>query len=77
VAERTYRRNPAGLTAVMIVAFGVKLVFFGLYVAGVLSVLPVRAVPFVVSFTAYFIGLHLAEALFLRTLFLRGATPSR
>jgi hypothetical protein len=75
LAERTYRRNPAGLTAVMIVAFGVKLVFFGLYVAVVLYALPGGVAPFVVSFIGYFTGLHLAEALCLRTLFQRGAAP--
>jgi hypothetical protein len=77
VAERTYRRNPAGLTAVMIVAFGVKLVFFGLYVGVVLGALSVGVIPFVVSFICYFIGLHLAEAWCLRSLFLRGAASSR
>ena len=41
------------------------------YVAGMLRVLGVRPVPFVLSFTIYFIALHMTEALFMRRLFLR------
>jgi hypothetical protein len=77
LAERTYRRNPIQLTTVMILAFGAKLVFFGAYVAVILSVLSIRPVAFAVSLTCYFIALHLTEAFFLRSLFLRGATRSR
>ena len=68
LAERTWRREPARLTAVMIAAFAGKLVFFGAYVALMLSVLSLRPVPFVASFTCYFIALHLLEALSLRRL---------
>jgi hypothetical protein len=70
IAERTFRRNPERLTAVMIAAFGAKVVFFGAYVAVMLAVLGLRPTPFVVSFTGYFIGLYLIEALCLRRLFL-------
>ena len=68
-SERTYRRNPEGLTALMITAFGGKMVFFGAYVAVALKGLSQPAAPFVVSFTAYFIALHVCEALLLRRLF--------
>jgi hypothetical protein len=47
----------------------VKAVFFGAYVAGMLRVIGLRPVPFVVSFTSYFIALHVTEAMFLRRLF--------
>jgi hypothetical protein len=71
-ADRAYRRDPSSLTGVMITAFAIKMVFFAAYVTlaleGLLG-LSVRPVPFVVSFTAYFIALHLAEALSLRRLF--------
>ncbi len=40
--ERTYRRNPERLTAVMIAAFAGKMVFFGAYVAVMLRVLSLR-----------------------------------
>ncbi len=69
LSDRTYRRNPEGLTALMITAFGGKMVFFGAYVAVVLKGLSQPTVPFVASFTGYFIALHLCEALLLRRLF--------
>ena len=71
-AERTYRRRPERLTAMMVAAFGVKMVFFGAYVAIALKVLSLRPIPFVISFTGYFIGLHVIEALYLRRLFAGG-----
>jgi hypothetical protein len=67
--ERTYRRHPASLTALMARAFGAKLAFFGGYVAVVLAVLRVRPVPFVASFTTYFIALHLTEAWLMQRMF--------
>jgi CHASE2 domain-containing sensor protein len=68
-AERTWRREPGRLTAVMVTAFAIKLVFFGSYVAFMLSVLSLRPVPFVASFMTSFIALHLAEAFALKRLF--------
>jgi hypothetical protein len=67
--ERTYRRNATDVTAVMIGGFLGKVVFFGAYVVIVLRGFSVRPVPFVMSFTAYFIGLYLVEALYLKRLF--------
>jgi hypothetical protein len=69
LAGRTFTRHPERLTSVMVQAFAGKLVFFGVYVALMLKVLFLRPVPFVVSFTTYFIALHLTEALLLRRLF--------
>ena len=71
VAERTWRREPARLTAVMIASFAGKLIFFAAYVVLMLSVLSVRPVPFVASFTSSFIALHVIEALALKRLFSR------
>ena len=68
-AERTYRRRPERLTAVMVAGFAAKVVFFGTYVAIALTALSLRPVPFVASFTTYFIALYLAEAIWLRRLF--------
>jgi len=64
-----YRERPEGSTGLMAAAFVLKMVFFGAYVAVMLRVMRFRPVPFVVSFTGYFIGLYLMEALFLRRLF--------
>ena len=73
LVERTYRRDPAKVTGLMAIAFGVKMLFFGLYVAVMLKGLALDGVAFAVSFTAYFLGLHVAEAVFLKRLFAGGA----
>ena len=64
VVERTSRRNP------VIAAFAGKMVFFGAYVTLMLGLLKLRPAPFVISFTGFFIILHIMEALYLRRLFL-------
>ena len=69
VIERTYRSTPERLTNVMVQGLAVKAVFFGAYVVAMLRVIGLRPVPFVVSFTSYFIALHVTEALFLQRLF--------
>ena len=67
--ERTFARTPERLTGVMIGAFGAKMLFFGAYVAVMLKVVGLRPVPFVVSFTSFFVALYLVEALLMRRLF--------
>ena len=69
MADRIYRRDPGALTGFMMAAFGFKFVFFGAYVAVLLKVVQVPLVPFVVSFSSYFIALHVVEAMFLKRLF--------
>ena len=73
--ERTYRRQPERLTGVMAMALVGKMVFFGAYIVVMLRVLSLRTVPFVVSFTSYFIGLLVIQALALRRL-LASRTPA-
>jgi hypothetical protein len=77
MADKTFRHTPERLTARMVTAFAAKMVFFGAYVAVMLTALSLRPIPFVVSFTAYFIALHLAEALCLRRLFAEGPRTFR
>jgi hypothetical protein len=77
VTEQVFRRKPERLTSVMITAFAGKLVFFGGYVAIALKVVNLAVVPFIASFTTYFIALHLAEALALRRLFAAAAHASQ
>jgi len=60
---------PERVTGVMVTGLAVKMVFFGVYVAGLLKGAGLRPVPFVVSFAASFIALHAMEAGFLRRLF--------
>jgi hypothetical protein len=69
VIERTSRSHPERLTGVMVMGLAVKAAFFGAYVVAMLRVIGLRPVPFVISFTGYFIALHMTEALFLRRLF--------
>ena len=71
----TYPTRPERLTPLMVAAFGGKVVFFGAYVTVMLGVLSLRPLPFVVSFTTYFIALHFFEALCLRRLF-AGTLPA-
>jgi hypothetical protein len=68
-AARTYTERPEQLTSVMIIGFAAKLVVFGAYFGFALGVLHVRPAPFAVSFAAYFIALHMAEAVCLQRLF--------
>jgi hypothetical protein len=69
VAEQVFRRRPERLTATMIAAFAGKLVFFGAYVAVMVKGLSLRPVPFMASFTSFFVALHFVEAMALRRLF--------
>ncbi len=77
LAERTFWQHPESLTSLMAGAFFIKMVFFATYVTVMLRVLSLRPVPFVASFTVYFIGLYLTEALYLRRLFRSGTPASR
>ena len=56
------------LMAVMVRGMAIKMVVFGAYVAGVLTLMDVRPIPFVASFTTGFIGLYAMEAYFLKRL---------
>lgn len=69
VVARTAAVAPAKVTGVMVTGLAVKMVFFGVYVAGMLKGAGLRPGPFVVSFAASFIALHAMEAGFLRRLF--------
>lgn len=74
LAARTYARNAQALTSVLIAAFAVKVVFFGVYVVVMLELLLLRPVPFVASFVSYLVGLYLMEALYLRRMLAAPAT---
>jgi hypothetical protein len=74
MAERAWRRNPERLTAWMIAAFAGKMVFFAAYVTVMVKGLSLPPVPFVASFTGYFVALHVVEALALRAMFSEAGT---
>ena len=72
LTERAHRASSGRVMGVMLIALGVKVVFFGVYVVVMLRVLALRPLPFVVSFTCYFVVLYGMEALFLRRLLKEG-----
>jgi hypothetical protein len=73
LTERTFRREPGRLTGVLMTAFAAKAMFFAAYVAVMLKGLGLQPVPFVATFTGYFIALYLIEALLMRRLFARSS----
>ena len=72
---RAHAAGPAHVTGALIQTFVLQVVFFGAYVAVMLRVLDARPVPFVVSFTGYFLALHVMEALFLKRLLRNDLRP--
>lgn len=77
LTERTFRRNPEGVTAMMVGSFGAKMVFVALYLVLMLRLVGVESMPFVASFTSYFVLLYAIEALYLKRLFESGHGGSR
>jgi hypothetical protein len=71
VTARTYASSPGRLTGVLVKGLAIKAGFYGVYLIVGLRLLALRPIPFVVSFTSYFIILHLMEALFMRRMFSR------
>ena len=69
LVDRTYRKAPQKLTSLMTQAFMGKMLLYGVYVSVIVGFYSFQAVPFAVSFTLYFIGLHLTEALYFQSLF--------
>jgi len=76
VVARTHRTNPMRVTHVLLQAFVVKALFFGVYVIGVVRLLGVRPVPFVLCFTGFFVALYAMQALLMRRLFMSNAQAS-
>ncbi len=74
ILERTQRSAPERLTNVMIASFGVKVLLFGLYLVVMLKVLALRPMPFMLSFTGYYVALHVVEAVCLKRLLASGVS---
>jgi hypothetical protein len=70
---RVYRRDPAGVMALMIRAFLIKVLFLTVYLGLMIKVAEIPARPFGISFVAFFIGLYIAEAFYLSRLSARDA----
>ena len=65
-SKRIFQRDPTLLTQYMVAAFAGKMLLFGIYIVAVLMLISIELKPFIGSFTAYFIALHLFEAIRLR-----------
>jgi hypothetical protein len=70
------RRDVSRLQTVLLRSFAAKMFLYAAYVVIAVQVLSVDFVPFVVSFTIYFVALHATEALLLRRLTTRAAAAS-
>ena len=57
-----YARRPEAVTPLMIKSFAIKMLFFGLYVFAMVGGGLVPPVPFAISFTGFFLALHIIEA---------------
>jgi hypothetical protein len=68
LVERVHVTAPERVMNVLMQAFLAKVLFFGAYIAVMLRVVGVRSMPFAISFTGFFIGLYVMQALFLRRL---------
>ncbi|MDA2924676.1 hypothetical protein MYX84_02925 [Acidobacteria bacterium AH-259-O06] len=69
MVERIYRKESQKLTSFMAKAFLAKMVLYAVYMTLIVGLYSFQPIPFVISFTVYFTGLHMAEALYFRTMF--------
>lgn len=72
---RAHREDPARVPRLMLTAFFAKMLFFAIYVVVAIGVLRLQPRQFAMSFTGYFVTLHLTEALLLRRLFAAATLP--
>ena len=66
--ERMHKRHPEAVTSLLIKAFTAKMAFFAGYMFIVFRLGLVRPIPFMMSFTGYFLALHITAAFALRRL---------
>jgi hypothetical protein len=57
-----HARRPEAVTPLLIKSFVIKMLFFGVYVVAMIGGGLVPPVPFAVSFTGFFLALHITEA---------------
>ena len=76
MVERTTQNAPRALTSRMTIAFLVKMLFYAAYVSVVIASVTANPLPFILSFTVYFIALQITEALYFKTLLARASTAA-
>ncbi len=69
LVQRTFLQKPQDLTKLMMKSFFGKMIFYAIYITILLLFGSLQQIYFVISFTLYFIVLHIIEALYLRTIF--------
>lgn len=70
--KRIFATNPKKLTATMAKSFFIKMVLFALYFIVIIRIYSFQPIPFVISFTGFFILFYVTEAIFLQKLFRTG-----
>ena len=69
--QSIFTSDPGELTSFMMKSFIGKLVIYGVYMMGIVTFSPFNERPFFISFMGYFITLHVLEAFFIRSVFIR------
>ena len=69
--QSIFTSDPGELTSFMMKSFIGKLVIYGVYMMGIVAFSPFNERPFIISFMGYFITLHVLEAFFIRSVFIR------
>ena len=69
MVRRICRTEFQRLTSFMIKAFVSKVVVYAVYVIVIIGVYSLQPVPFIISFSVYFLVLHLVEAVYFKRLF--------
>ena len=64
-----YKNDPQKITATITKSFLFKMIFFAIYFIIILSIYAFKPIPFVISFTGFFILFYVIEAVFLQKLF--------
>jgi len=77
LVSQTFRRNPAALTNLMIAAFAVKAVFFGVYAVAMVKLFGMDVAAFGLSFAGFFIALYAVEAALFARLFRAAVQETR
>ena len=69
--QSIFTSDPGELTSFMMKSFIGKLVIYGVNMMGIVAFSPFNERPFFISFIGYFITLHVLEAFFIRSVFIR------
>ena len=75
--KRTYFISPRKVTETITKSFLIKMILFGLYFVIILSFYTFEQIPFVSSFTGFFILFYIIEAVFLHKLFQTGYNDNK